>query len=220
MVPPAWYRACVPEWRKVGTWQQRDGAIVWRACNCFRHEESPFAKTLLDRYESDIAVRSFLDSKFRWVPPDLEPEPNPLLLTPNDLARYYPPPDLEEDVDVYYCQSFYQGMCNRFETAFLPGLTKDAVMAGAAKIMRHPATLILIAAPHLLVEEEDLPLDTHIDLDDMGAWFSVPGLRLALFYALDLRKKGHSALPPGWYSVGGEPFTPPTGTQPYEAQLA
>lgn len=231
--PPAWYKCLVVGWDRLGSWSASAANQIRLGLQGARVRTGSHADALLQAREDSGAVRAFLESPLRWIPPDLLPTRNSLHLTPGEIARFFLPPDLQRDPDVFAASAFYQGVCNRLGTELGYTPSRRQIDAGVHKISSHPTTLILVASPHMRVKnliqmrtdsmelnliaiENSLAAGSRMSASEIHAWLSCPAFEVALQVAVEKRRQGDRRLPIGWWKAGGEPFSPAHNVQPID----
>jgi hypothetical protein len=211
----------MPEWRPLSG---QATLLALRGCPV-RHDA--FANAMLDL---DGPARAWVESESFGTPPRVREPISALALTAAEIAAWYPPPDLFDDDEVMACQAWFQGMCNRHATDLLAAPTAHRVQSGLNKIVNHPTTLILVAAPHvparqlvnmvdghdanLRAVENSLYAGTQMGREEIRAWLESPVLRPALLIAAENRVP----VGPGWWRAGGLPLVSPTTTRRQTAE--
>jgi hypothetical protein len=226
LVPPAWVRVLIPtvesEWRVISA-----RACLLAARGCWFGTD-PYGTALS---KVDGLAREWIESDSFGIPPRVREPIGPLGLTAAEVAAWYPPPDLQDDREVLECQAWFQGMCNRFASGLLDAMTAHRVQSGLNKIVSHPTTAILVAAPwvpvrqlvrmvegstegNLKAVEDSLEHGTQMSHAEINAWLESPVLKPALLLAAQARRP----VPPGWWRAGGQPLVPTTTRQRQKAQ--
>ena len=219
---------CIGDWDKLGDFNGLEQRSVASIVN-----KTAKGGVKLGKYATALSMSMHDDEEVRRLVKHLEPPThvwnNVLNLSPYDIATYYPPENLQRDDDVAGALAYFQGIHGDTKELLCPWISRQVVSSGLQKIMEHPVTSILAAAPYVdhtdrvsfnnaswamntAMIRNSLVAGTWMEPEAIGAWLKSGVVQAAIIKRIrDPNPKTPTA---GWWYPGGEPLIKKTQVIP------